>query len=164
MAGSTDFSQRSASLIDEWGLSKVIGSGLADLGLEEATVRRSMGLVKILTRHQRWFITESSDPMKARGILELLLKDGEVQQFLQVNRYNDIWWFNKEAFEELLWWLMLISSVEIGSNPLRPVNEMARDLEGCWSMIQTLQEAEEKSEYQVEKLLSILKNTNLGHS
>jgi glycosidase len=156
MAGSTDFSQRSWSLIDEWRLDKVIGSGLADLGLEEATVQRSVALVKILTRHQRWFITESSDPMKAHGILELLLKDGEVQQFLQVNRYNDIWWFNKEAFEELLWWLMLISAIEIGSNPLRPVNEMMRDLEGCWSMIQTLQEAEQRSEYQVEKLLLVL--------
>jgi len=121
-------------------------------------------LVKILTRHQRWFITESSSPMKAHGILELLLKDGEVQQFLQVNRHNDIWWFNKEAFEELLWWLLLISSIEIGSNPLRPVNEMTRDLEDCWSTIQTLLEAEEKSEYQVEKLLSILKNMNLGPS
>jgi hypothetical protein len=102
--------------------------------------------------------------MKAHGILELLLNDGEVQQFLQVNRYNEIWWFNKEAFEDLLWWLLLIASIEIGSNPLRPVNEMTRDLEGCWFMIQTLLAAEEKSEYQVEKLLSILKNTNMGPS
>jgi glycosidase len=164
MAGSTDFSQRSWSLIDEWGLDKVIGSGLANLGLDETTVRRSITLVKILTRHQRWSLTESSGPMKAHGILELLLKDGEVQQFLQVNRYNEIWWFNKEAFEELLWWLLLISSIEIGSNPLRPVNEITRDLERCWSLIQTLLAAEEKSEYQVEKLLSILKNTNMGSS
>jgi hypothetical protein len=157
MAGSTDFSQRSWSLIDEWKLDKVIGSGLGDLGLEEETIRKSVALIKILTHHQRWFTTGPSDQTKAYGILESLLKEGEVQQFLQVNQYNDIWWFNKEAFEELLWWLMLISAIEIGSNPLRPVNEMMRDLEECWSMIQTLQEAEERSGYQVEKLLAEVK-------
>jgi glycosidase len=157
MAGSTDFSQRSWSLIDEWKLDKVIGSGLGDLGLEEETIRKSVALIKILTHHQRWFTTGPSDQTKAYGILESLLKEGEVQQFLQVNQFNDIWWFNKEAFEELLWWLMLISAIEIGSNPLRPVNEMMRDLEECWSMIQTLQEAEERSGYQVEKLLAEVK-------
>jgi hypothetical protein len=90
--------------------------------------------------------------------MEKLLKDGQVQQFLKVNRYNDILWFNQEAFEELAWWLMLVSAIEIGFDPLRPVKELMRGLERCWSMIQTLQEAGEKSEYQVEKLLEILKS------
>jgi hypothetical protein len=94
--------------------------------------------------------------------VEKLLNDSEVHQFLWVNRYNEILWFNKEAFEELLWWLMLISAIEIGFDPFRPVNEMMRNLERRWSMIQTLQEAEKQSEYQVEKLLFILKDTNWG--
>jgi hypothetical protein len=85
-----------------------------------------------------------------------LLKDSDIQQFLQVNQCNDIWWFNKEAFEEMLWWLMMVAALTIGSDPLRPVNAVVEELQRCYSIIQTWQGAEEKSEYQVEKLLSAL--------
>ena len=88
--------------------------------------------------------------------MESLLKENEVQQFLQMNQYNDIWWFNKEAFDEMIWWLMMVAALTIGSDPLRPVNAVVEELERCYSIIQTWQEAEEKSEYQVEKLLSAL--------
>jgi glycosidase len=146
-----DFAGQSRSWIDEWRLGKTIAEVLMELELDEATTWRALTLIKILTSHQRWF-----DQKAVHQVMEKLLKDSEVQQFLQVNRYNDILWFNKEAFEELVWWLMLVSAIEIGFDPLRPVNEMMRNLERCWSMIQTLQEAEQKSEYQVEKLLTAL--------
>ncbi len=147
----TDFPDQSRSWIDEWRLGKTIAEVLTELGLDEATAWRAVTLIKILTNHQQWFNQKA-----AYQVVEKLLKDSEVQQFLMVNRHNDILWFNKEAFEELLWWLMLVAAVEIGFDPLRPVNEMTRSLEICWSMIQTLHEAEKKSEYQVEKLLTAL--------
>jgi glycosidase len=152
-----DFSEQIQSRMDEWRLDKVIAGALRNFGLEEGVARRSVTLVHILTSHQRWFEQKS-----IYQAVEKLLKDSEVHQFLWVNRYNEILWFNKEAFEELLWWLMLISAIEIGFDPFRPVNEMMRNLERRWSMIQTLQEAEKQSEYQVEKLLFILKDTNWG--
>ena len=147
-----DFAGQSRSWIDEWRLGKTIAEVLMELELDEATTWRALTLIKILTSHQRWF-----DQKAVYQVVEKLLKDSEVQQFLLVNRYNEILWFNKEAFEELVWWLMLVSAIEIGFDPLRPVKELMRNLERCWSMIQTLQEAEQKSEYQVEKLLELLK-------
>jgi glycosidase len=146
-----EFSGQSRSSIDEWRLGKTIVSVSGDLGLDEGAVRRSVTLVKILTSHQRWF-----DQKAVYQAMEKLLKDSEVQQFLLVNRYNEILWFNKEAFEELLWWLMLISAIEIGFDPLRPVNAVVEQLERCYSIIETWQEAEQKSQYQVEKLLAAL--------
>jgi hypothetical protein len=110
----------------------------------------------LLTGHQRWFEVKLSDQKQSYAILESLLKDGEVQKFLKINQYNDILWFNKEAFEEMLWWLMMVAALTIGSEPLRPVNAVVAELERCYSMIQKWQQAEDKSEYQVEKLLSSL--------
>jgi hypothetical protein len=92
----------------------------------------------------------------AHAKLELLLKDGDLREFLQINQHKDIWWFNKEAFEEMLWWLMMVAALTIGSDPLRPVNAVIEELEQCYSMIQKWQRAEEKSEFQVERLLSAL--------
>jgi hypothetical protein len=125
--------------------------------LDDETTWRAVILVKLLTSHQRWFEVKPPDQKQTSAILESLFKDDEVQQFLRVNQYNDIWWFNKEAFEELLWWLLLIAAVEIGSDPLRPINEVVKELNGCYSMIQTWQKAEEQSEYQVEKLMEGVK-------
>ena len=152
-----DLARQGRSWIDEWRLSKTISDVLKELGLDDETTWRAVILLKLLTNHQKWFEMKPPDQKQASAILESLFKDDEVQQFLQVNRYDDIWWFNKEAFEELLWWLMLIAAVEIGSDPLRPINEVVKDLNGCYSMIQTWQKAEEQSEYQVEKLLEAVK-------
>jgi len=43
----------------------------------------------------------ASEPNRAYQVLQSLLRDNEVQRFLQVNRYQDVLWFNGEAFEEL---------------------------------------------------------------
>jgi len=153
VVNSRDFVGRSRSWIDEWRLGQKAAEDLAELGMDESTTWKAVTLVKILTSHQRWF-----DQKAAYQVMEKLVKDSEVQQLLQVNRYNDILWFNKEAFEELIWWLMLISAIEIGFNPLRPVKELMNGFERSWSMIQSLREAEQKSEYQVEKLLETLKS------
>jgi len=151
------FSERSWSSIDEWKLGKTLSDVLKELGLEEIAVWRTVTLVKLLTRHQRWFEIRPPDQNSAYEILESLLKEDEVRDFLQVNQYNNIFWFNKEAFEEMLWWLMLIAAIEISSDPSCPAIEMVKDLESCYEIIQTLLKAEKGSDYQVEKLLGALK-------
>jgi hypothetical protein len=95
--------------------------------------------------------------MQAHVLFETLFQEDEVKQFLGVNQYQDIWWFNKEAFEEMLWWLMMVAALTIGSDPLRPVNTVVEELQGCYSMILKWQEAEKKSDYQLDKLLSELR-------
>jgi len=93
-----DFAGVSRSWIDEWRLGRSIAEVLAGLGLDQEAAWRAVALTKLLTTHQRWF-----EEKRACQVLESLLKDNEVQQFLQVNRYNDILWFNNEAFDDLLW-------------------------------------------------------------
>ena len=152
----TDFEERSRSWIDEWRLGKTIASVLGDLGLEETAAYKSVSVVKLLAKHQRWYEVKRSDQNQAYRVLESLLKDGEVHQFLQVNRYNDILWFNKEAFDELRWWLFLVAVVEISSDPLRSAHEVVKDVEECYTIIKTLHQAEKKSSYQLEKLLEAI--------
>jgi hypothetical protein len=147
------YAEQSRSWIDEWRLGKTIVTVLKELGMEEETVRKSETLIKLLTSHQRWFDVKSIGQKPTYRILESLLKDGDVRQFLEVNRYNDILWFNKEAFDELLQWLFLIAVVEITSDPHLPNEEMAREEESCYAVVKALREAETRSDYQVEKLL-----------
>jgi hypothetical protein len=147
-----DFPEVSRSWIDEWRLGKTIVTVLGELGLDETASWKSITLIKLLTSHQRWF-----EEKRAYQVLISLLKNNEVQQFLQMNRYNDILWFDREAFDDLLWWLMALAAVEISSDPQRPANRVAEDFKDCYGMAQKLKDAKEKSGYQVEKLLEVLR-------
>jgi hypothetical protein len=148
MVSSEGSSERGHHWMMEWKLDQIIAQTLADSGLGQGVIWRTVTLIKLLTRYQRWYEEETIS-----RIMETFLKDSEAHQFLGVNQYDDILWFNKEAFEEMLWWMMLTAALEIGFDPLRPAKEIIRGLEKGWSIIQKLHEAEKKSEYQVEKLL-----------
>jgi hypothetical protein len=152
----TSFEEQSRSWIDEWLLSRIIGSALRDFGLDEAAIWRSVTLIKVLTTHQTWFEAQIHSRKLARRVLESWLKDSEVQSFLEVNRYQGILWFSKEAFEQLLWWMLLLAAVTISSDSLRPANEVAEEIIGCREIVQQLRWAEQQSEYQVEKLMAVL--------
>ena len=155
--GETNFAQHSRSWLDEWLLGRILGRTLRDLGVEETPASETVGLIGLLTTHQRWFAVEGPDPLRAYRVLESLLKDSEVQQFLRVNRYQNILWYTQEAFEELLWWLFVVGVIQSSADPQRPVGEAAEEILGYYRIVCDLQRAGRKAEYQVEKLLEAVK-------
>ncbi len=152
----TGFEAQSRSWIDEWLLGKIIASTLCDLGLDEATSWRAVAVIKILTTHQQWFEVQASGTKWAHGVLESWLKDSDVQGFLQVNRYQGVLWFNHESFEELSWWMLLLAVIVISADPLIPPAEVAEEIVARYDIVQQLLQAQEQSEYQVERLMTVL--------
>ena len=151
-----DYEGQSRSWIDEWLLGKIITGVLRDLGLDDVRAWHTVTVIKLLTTHQRWFETQVSEKTPAYQILESWLRDSEVQGFLQVNRYQDVLWFNQEAFEQLLWWMLLVATIVLNAEPDRSTTEMTEEIVQCYDIIQQLRQAEQQSEYQVEKLLAAL--------
>jgi hypothetical protein len=155
---SKDVAEQSLIWIDEWRLDKVIVNGLSDLKVEEPTAKRMVALIKLLTRHQRWFEVDRSERSQTYQVLDSLLRDDDIQKFVNVNRYDNILWFNKEAFDELLAWLMLIAVVDTGSNPLLSPTEIVKEIGKYYEMVQEIREAQARSHYQVDKLLIRVKH------
>ena len=161
-----NFEQISRSWLDEWLLGKIIAGTLQDLGLDEGAAWRSVATIEILTSHQRWFkdqpLAVSGQRLAEKGrayqVLESWLKDDEVQRFLQVNRYQGVLWFNKEAFEQLLEWMLLVATVTISADPLRPADKATQETAALHDVVKKLQQAQEESGYQVEKLLEAARN------
>jgi len=149
----TGFAQTSRAWIDEWLLGKTIAGAMRDLGMDESAAWRAVETIKLLTGHQRWHEMETSRTKRAREVLRAWLSDGDVQRFLKVNRYEDVLWFNKEAFDQLLWSMFAIATVAISADLSRPANQIAEEIVACYDTIRTLQRAEEKSGYQIERLL-----------
>jgi len=153
LMGDDGAADRSQSWIDEWLLGRILVSSMLDLGLSEAESWRSVGLIKILIRHQKWYQINTPKRKRAYRILKRLLEDEVVRGYLQVNRYQGILWFNEEAFEELLAWMMRIAAINVIADKNLSSAEARDQITGHYQVIRKLKKAESKSEYQVEKLL-----------
>jgi glycosidase len=158
------YEEISRSWMDEWMLNKIFVSTLNDLGLDERSNWRAVTLVKLLTSHHAWWkIIGANQTKKIRStpyqILSSILSDSDALNYLGVNRYQDILWFNKEAFEDLLWWLFIIGAVEISSLPVIDEQSDANGkyILGCYNEISNLLTNAQASGYKLEKLLDLLK-------
>jgi hypothetical protein len=148
-----DYAAQSRTWMDEWLLGKIMAGALQDLDLDEAAARWAVGTAKILINHQDWFELAASPKDRAYQVLVSWLRDSEVQQLLQVNRYGGVLWFNSEAFDQLLAWMLTVATVSISADSERPPEEIARDVVACYKVIRKLKRAEESSEFQVVKLM-----------
>jgi hypothetical protein len=147
-----DADNLSRNWIDELSLGRVIADTLRESGFDKKATSESMEIIKLTTGYQSWFKTKSD----AHALLESLLKDSEAQEFLQINRHKDILWFSKEAFEQLMWWLLLIAVIKISSDVSQPMPDMAKAITVCYDIIKRLLKASKQSGYQVEKLIKIV--------
>jgi glycosidase len=154
VADEANFAQVSRTWIDEWLLGKVMAGALRDLLLDEDAAWWAVTTVKILTSHQRWFDVGGDVPAdRVSQVLESWLQDGEVRHLLQVNRYQGFLWFNKEAFEQLLWWMMVSALVTISADPLLSAIEVEEGIAACYDLVAHLDRAKDASGYQIEGLL-----------
>ncbi|MCU0497838.1 MAG: alpha-amylase family glycosyl hydrolase [Anaerolineae bacterium] len=143
----TDYAQRARSWIDEWLLGRVISSALQESGLDEFNANQWVYLVKAAVAQPELFIGQIDQSVEM--VLNPLLQDGDIQRFLRINRFQDVLWFDKEAFGRLLQFMVLMTFVEVGTMAT-PDREALIAHRG--QLVARLTAAEEKSGYQVEKL------------
>ena len=148
-----EYEAQSRSWIDEWLLGKIINPVFYDLGFDKGQSWQALALMKILTTHQNWFKDDKDKKGHFYRVFKKFLEDQEVQQFLQVNRYQGILWFNKEMFENFVTWLFKISIVAITANSTLKEKEMATIIVEKYNLIKSWLAAEQESNYQVETLL-----------
>jgi len=74
-----------------------------------------------------------------------------------VNRWDNVLWFNKENFQKLVWWLFLISVIQIESKSDIDSEEAGKEIEKTFTTIQHWLEVEKTCEYQLKKLVNELK-------
>jgi glycosidase len=148
---------QSRSYIDEWLIGKIIIQMFNNIGADEYNASRFLTLIKILVTHQNWFNGDYPKTSREYHIFYHLLHDREVQQFLQINKFEDKLWYNKESFEILCQWLFIISVIHYSSQKEMKAQEVASGIAESYGIVCKWLDTEKKSEYQVEKLLDGLK-------
>ncbi len=85
--------------------------------------------------------------------LRNLLSKQDIQQFLNINRYQGKLWFNKEKFEELVWWLFTLALIELGQDKSTSASVFAEQTIRLYRFVLKLLEAMENSNFLVEELI-----------
>jgi len=146
-----DAAKISRFLLKDWRLDETISHLLVDLGAEVTTAWRYARMVKLLVTHDQWAdqFRDAKGELDAFDLMESWLQDVEVRQFLGVNFYEGIEWFNKELLEEWLGWMIWAALLE------KPASK--KRLQEAYQAIQQILKAESESGFQVDRLLENLK-------
>ena len=159
MAGLEEKKALCLSRFDEWQFGKLLANAYQQLGEEEASAWSLVARVRLLIILSGWF--NSIEVQSPLLILKTWLVEEDIRRFLDVNRYKDVLWFNKEAFEEFSWWLLALAAVQTASEPQIDANRFVEKLVQTNQFIQTLLDAKEKSGYQIAGLIKALEEKKL---
>ncbi len=151
LTGATDFENVSVSWMEEWQFGRILQEAYQSMDIEEGRAARLVDLVRLLIEQQGWYAAVGQKPLHL--LLESWLSSDTVQRFVGVNRYKDVLWFNHESFEEFVWWMAVVSLLEAAGNQKGSAAQFVEQTLDVHEIIQALLEAEEQSDYKVNKLL-----------
>ena len=152
LASDTGYDYQSQSWLDEWQFSKIMAVAFQAINPDEPAAWWMVGTIRMLVGQQNWAISCAGKSDKE--ILESWLSEEEVQRFLRVNRYKNVLWFNKESFEEFLWWMVMLVLFKVDETASLTDTQKIEQILGTYEVVQRLIKAGSVSEFQLDKLLA----------
>lgn len=106
----------------------------------------------------RWLIDRVpaiEEDSTSQEFLKHLLADPLINDYLEINTYNDVRWFNKEKFSDLIWYQRAVRFVRSASADLEST-EVFEAILSQERVLKELEKAVEDSGYQLDKLIELL--------
>lgn len=146
----------SRSWIDEWALNRSIEWMIGNSIEENQNLGERVLLVKILTSHQNWIASLLSEKQMSDQNIRTILSDPEVQIYIQINRFQNILWFNRENFEKLAKNLFLIGIINILSIKKYKADNFDKNIKKLIEIIDRWLKTAEIAKYQLDKFFEII--------
>jgi hypothetical protein len=152
LSAAAEYEEVSESWLEEWQFTRILANVYQQMGLSESKAWKLVGTVKTLIYLQRWYEQDGSKP--TAQMLAKWLGAANIQQFLNINRYQDVLWFNQESFDNLLWWLTVLAMLDLSGSENTNATQVYESLLGVNQVIDALRKAEVASGFQVQKLIN----------
>ncbi|HEY6057038.1 MAG TPA: hypothetical protein VIV06_03350, partial [Candidatus Limnocylindrales bacterium] len=145
--------------LEELRLRPVVAGAFHGLGLEEGRAWAAIDTVRLLVTLPR--DVRPGPPTRraaggAAGLLDAWLRDEDVRPFIRINRWEGVTWFEKEAFERLAGWHLLLGVVEATTDPDRPRPTVIRDLSRLAGVAAGLRSAGAEAGYRIDRLVAAI--------
>ena len=145
---------RSRQVLEEEPAIRLVTNALTQLGFGDYEAWKACQAVRWMITNTCWL--DEIDTQKTADLLEKWLQDKQLREYIEVNEYNQVLWFNQEKFEDMLWYMRVgavlwyaaqtdTSSVELLEKNIQAESHFAR-----------LENGLKASEYQLEKLQDAL--------
>ncbi len=157
VVNSDTVAEESRAGMDEWLLTKILQDALYHLGLSAEEVQRAVILIKVLTSHSSWWDVAKDKKPDPYTLIQKLLRNAEVQDYLQINRFREVLWYNKESFDSLMKWLAAVAIIDTLQSWKTDKDQACKDIAIHFSLIEKIRKAEKSAAYQLENLLEALK-------
>ncbi len=122
----SQFVEISRSWIEEWGIIRLVEETLESLDFEKPQVQSGVTILKLLISQQKW--VDNIEDKSPLSLIESWLSKEAIREFLNINRYRGKLWFNKEAFESMMWWMLTTSLIRLVADPKKSLAEVIEDL------------------------------------
>ncbi len=140
--------------LDEWYVGSTLADLLSRLGEDREAARRRVAAVDLMLAGEGWE-KRSGDPESGlRDVVAEVFSSPEGQRFLGVHRYDDVGWFNREAFEDLVRWFVVTAAVDSVTGD---GDASAETISGLGRTVERLLATAERSNYRVSDLLEGLR-------
>jgi hypothetical protein len=144
---------RGRSAVDELHLGPVLADVFRKLGQGEFAAVRLVALIRLLRRLPLPGSVADLPPSdRAAALVQALVADEAVRPYIQVNVWEGVSWFHRESFEQLLWWMLALDTLEaVADRALARADVAARRAEAD-RLTAILARAGQASDYQLGKL------------
>ncbi|MBA4417372.1 MAG: alpha-amylase [Syntrophus sp. (in: bacteria)] len=146
----------SRRMIDKWFLGPVMAAAFEELGMDSDTASKTTTVIKLLTTYEH--MLELTTATRLHDRLTMLFDDEEAQRFLKVNEYTYTLWFSKERLQGLLSRLLVLQAISLNRNRSVHRDQLIAGIEKYYQLTARLDEASERSGYQVTRFLEIVKD------
>ena len=155
--GQEDKNNVARARLDELFLGMIIERQLANIPLNKTDLdpESNTNLIKILISHQNWY--QENSEINPLPLMRKMLSDPEIHDFLKINNFQDILWFNAERYTILIRSLITILIITVIKENKDPFL-LAKELKPLLLVYQAWNEGLSKSECQIERLLIHLEN------
>ena len=144
---------RGVHWLDHWLLSPVVTQSLVQLNHEPSRAHLETLRLKAMLDYAETFGDSRDQPPSER--LRELLNDPDMREYLQVNEYEGVLWFNKEQFQALAYWLFLTSTLNFLTDPKFERTRRNDEIQARFQNLNQVLEAAKESGYRIESTLSL---------
>jgi len=113
-ANEAENTQTARRFLDEEPTSQLVTETLKGLGFGDYEAYKACQAIKWMLINTNWLTEKDLTPSE---LLEQWLQDEQFKEYLELNEYNQVFWFNKEKFESMLWYMHIATILRYASDP-----------------------------------------------
>ena len=141
-----------AAPVEELQLGTVIAGVFRELGLDNAASWHLVALIRMLARLPLpSSVAHLPAAERAPALVRALVADESVRPYIRVNVWKGVSWFNRESFEQMLWWMLALDVLDAESAPARTAT-IAKRVRAAEKLTAGLARAAKTAGYQLDQL------------